>query len=424
MYPGAGFRKRDHRSSGWRLPNIEKGTAWLVYRARMKGRAGLVILGLVVLSCTGGADPATTMATIDRGSSTTVSVTTQPTAPPSTTPMVPIVDSSVLPDGPCAIDTVPGGGEATVLIGDRLYGLGADLATPRCLLEGVLGTDVEWGPAADRVRIGTSVYGADFETLTFDEGTRLEWTAPTGNRVVVISADNVTKVPLDGSENLNITFLDQTDSVAYHPAGTHLLAVGTDVFGQYGLWFASNDGVNFVLVAFDEEATIADPVWSWLNEPLFVARHRDGRTHVHRVELVDGNFEGPILVETSDEIDLLMASAFDPMMMAYRLRGEAGARCVEGSSAAVSGVDLPQPLASYTSTPVGWLSAERLLVLAFPDGCDSPGDLWWFSAGFCPGSTYGAELLITGVDGAAARESFPVAPPSPDFTGVIDPAPA
>ena len=395
----------------------------------MKGLADLVILGLVAAACTGGSGPATTVATTQPSGSTVTTattVTTQPTAPPSTTPAAdPLFDTGLLPEGPCAIDPVPEGGEPTVLVDDRLYGLGADLTAPRCLLEGGLDPDIEWGPAGDRVRIATTVHGSDFNAIEFDADSRLEWTAPTGSRIVVLSADSVTKVAVGGSDDvINITFLDETNSVAYHPAGTHLLAVGTDDFGQYGLWFAGNDGVNFTLIAFDEDATISDPVWSWLNEPLFVARHQDGRNHVHRVELVDGNFEGPVVVETSDQIDLLKASPFDPVMVAYRLRGEPGKGCVEVSTAAVSGVDLPEPLASYTSTPVGWLSAERLLVLAFPDGCDSPAELWWFIAGFCPGSTYGAELLVTGVDGAAAREAVPVAPPSPDFTGVIDPAPA
>ena len=63
-------------------------------------------------------------------------------------------------------------------------------------------------------------------------------------------------------------------------------------FGQYGLWFGGNDGVNFQLIAFDEGATIAEPEWSWLNEPLFVANHGDDHWHIHRVELVDGHFQG------------------------------------------------------------------------------------------------------------------------------------
>lgn len=351
--------------------------------------------------------------------------TSQPELTSTTTfSQEPTFDLATLPTGPCSLDAPTASGEVTVLVGDRLYGLGADLASPRCLLEGDMSPDLAWGPAADRIRVGNTVYGTDFEPIVFADDSTLEWTAPTGSRVVVIDGDAVTKVAVDGSADINVKFLTSTEAVAYHPAGTHFLAVGTDTFGQYGLWFADNDGVNFVLLAFDEDATISDPTWSWLNEPLFVARHLDGRSHIHRVELVDGNFEGPIVVETADEIDRLMASPFDPVMLGYRLRGEAGSICVAGSTAAVSGVDLPSPLADQASTPVGWLSGERLLILAFPDGCDSPADLWAFSAGFCPGSTYGAELLVSGVDGAAAREAVPVAPPSPDFGGVIDPAPA
>jgi hypothetical protein len=90
----------------------------------------------------------------------------------------------------------------------------------------------------------------------------------------------------------------------------------------------------------------------------------------------------------------------------------------------VNGIDVPEPVASMTSTPVGWLSTERLLLLTYPNGCDSPADLWSFSAGFCPGSVYGVTPVISGVDAAGAREAAPIPPPPPDFTGIIDPGPA
>lgn len=383
----------------------------------------MAVIGLLVVSCASGTDgdASTSSVTTDSVSPTS---STQPAHTTTTTPVAPLVDISDLPQGSCEIGAVPDGGEPTVLVGDRLYGLGADLETPRCLLEGVMSSDIEWGPLADRLRVGTDVYGTGREAQSFGDGVELEWTAPTGTKVVVIAGNALTKVALDGGGEENIKFLDMTNAVAYHPAGTHLLAVGTDAFGQYGLWFASNDGVNYVLMAFDEDAEIFDPTWSWLNEPLFVAGHGDGHWHIHRVELVDGNFEGPIVFESTDPIDLLMASPYDPVMLGYRLNGEQGESCVEGSTAAVTGVDLPSPLDRFTSAPIGWLSAERLLILAYPDGCDSHAELWSFSAGFCPGSIYGAELLISGVDGAAAREAVPMAPPSPDFTGIIEPAPA
>lgn len=389
----------------------------------VKGRSVLVLVALLAVSCSAGTDVGNTTSSPVETKLSQPS-TTQPAPTSTTTSLVPAFDVSTLPPGDCGIDAPPVGGEPTVVVGDRLYGLGADLETPRCLLGGIESSDIEWGPAADRVRVGNDVHGPEFGTLSFEDRATLEWTAPTGTKVVVITGDTLTKVPLDGSEVENIKFLDNTEAVAYHPAGTHLLAIGTDVFGQYGLWFAGNDGVDFVLLAADEAATLTDPVWSWLNDPLFVARHSDGHSHIHRVEMVEGDFQGPILVDSTDAIDLMTTSPFDPVMFGYRLRGGEGASCVDGSAATVGGVDLPEPLAGYTSTPVGWLSSERLLILAYPEGCGTPADLWSFSAGFCPGSTYGAELLMTGIDGAAPREAVPPAPPSPDFTDVIDPAPA
>lgn len=392
----------------------------------MRGLPALVVLGLVTVACSGpSAD--TTFSTSPRSDSTTSSTTsiststtsTSPTTVPDLTPLF----TGDLPDGPCAIDEAPDDGEPTVMVGSRLYGLGSDLRTPRCLLEDVTSADIEWGPLADRVRVGNTVYGG-FQTRIFDEAVQLEWTAPTGSRLVVVSTDSVMKIPVDGSAPENIRFLDETEEIAYHPAGTHLLAIGTDIFGQYGLWFAGNDGVDFVLLAFDEDAIVSDAAWSWLNEPLFVAGHSDRTWHIHRVELVDGSFEGPVEVEADLPIDRLMPSPYDPVMLAYRTGGLRGVNCVDGSKATVRELDLPEPLSSYTSTPIGWLTNKRLLVLAFPEGCESPGELWLFNAGFCPGSTYGADLVMSGVEGAAARQAVPPAPPSPDFTEVIDPAPA
>lgn len=68
-----------------------------------------------------------------------------------------------------------------MLVGDRLYGLGADLATPHCLLDDITSADIDWGPLADRVRVCDSIYGG-FQTRTFSEAVHLEWTAPTGSR--------------------------------------------------------------------------------------------------------------------------------------------------------------------------------------------------------------------------------------------------
>jgi hypothetical protein len=243
--------------------------------------------------------------------------------------------------------------------------------------------------------------------------------------IVAISPGRVWKVGVDDPGETDITFLAETDDLAYHPAGLHVLALGTNPEGQYGLWLASNEGEDPLLLAFDEGAKMSDPAWTWLGEPIFAAQHAEGVWHIHRVELTaEGSLDGPEIVELSTSIDRVQPSPFDPVMLAYLTGADGGDECVAGASVAVNSIDLPEPLASWTTAPVGWLSAERLLVMAYPDGCGQPGDLWSFSAGFCPGSVYGVFPLVEGVDGAAAREALPEPPPPPDFTGIIDPAPA
>ncbi len=385
-----------------------------------------VLVGMVSVACTGGVvDPPATISS-DSTTPTSELAGTTSTSEATTTTTTVAVSFPVLafPDGPCQLDRPEVDGEVTVLIGTLLYALGPDSSSPRCLLDRVASADLRWNPTGTALVIGTTAVGPDFE-YSPPEATGLSWTHPTGSSVVAFTADRLWKVAIDNGTETDITFLATTDAVAYHPAGEHLLAIGTDFTGQYGMWLATNQGTDPLLLAFDEGAILSDPAWTWLGEPIFVAVHDDGMSHIHRVELTaEGGFDGPIIVESDEALDMLIPSPFDPIMLAYRTAGTPGARCVEGAHVAVSNVDVPEPLNSWTTNPVGWLPGERLLVMAYPDGCESPGDLWSFSPGLCPGSVYGAFPVIAGVDGAATRAPVPAPPPPPDFTGVIDPAPA
>jgi hypothetical protein len=363
--------------------------------------------------------PATTVSPATTAATTTLVATTLVT---TTTTAFPQVELPV--GGPCAIDAVPQDGEITVVVGVRLYGLGEDNATPRCLVDGVTSRDIEWGPEGDRLRIGNTIITPS-RTFSVDGALSLVWTTPTGKRIVDVAGDTVEKIDVDGSATDDITFLQQTTALAYHPAGTHVLAVGDDGAGQYGLWLANNEGEGPLLIASDAGAQVLDPAWTWLGEPVFVAAHSLGPWHIHRVDITeDGALEGPILVETTVPLDHLLPSPFDPVLIAYRDSASADVACTDGSHANVMGVDMPEPLASMTTSPVGWLSTERLLVLANPDGCGSPGQLWVFTAGFCPGSEYGVAPVIDEIDAAAARSIAPEPPQPPDFSGAADSAPA
>lgn len=383
-----------------------------------------VLVGMVSVACTGGAvDPPATISS-DSTTPTSELAGTTSTSEGTTTTVAVSFPVLAFPDGPCQLDKPQADGEVTVLIGTTLYALGPDSSSPRCLLEGVTSADLRWNPTGTALIIGTTAVGADFD-YSPPAATGLSWTYPTGSSVVALTPDRLWKVAIDNGVETDITFLATTDAVAYHPAGEHLLAIGTDFTGQYGMWLATNQGTDPLLLAFDEGAILSDPAWTWLGEPVFVATHDDGMSHIHRVELTaEGGFDGPIIVESDMALDMLIPSPFDPIMLAYRTAGTPGAGCVDGARVAVSNVDVPEPLNSWTTSPVGWLPGERLLVLAYPEGCDSPPDLWSFSPGLCPGSVYGALPVIAEVDGAATRAPVPTPPPPPDFTGVIDPAPA
>lgn len=391
----------------------------------MKRLAPIVGLALLAAACAGDSVTtttftATTTITTEESTSTTFPAATTTTAEP-TTPSFPNVELPT--DAPCALDEVPDGGEAAVIVDGRLYGLGADGISARCLADNV-DQDIQFGPQGDRLRTGNTVL-TDSRMINLPSASSFDWTAPTGSRVLAVSSDRLWKVSTDDLTETDITFLTETESAAYHPAGEHLLAIGTNSDGQYGLWLATNQGEEPLLLAFDELAAMSDPAWTWLGEPLFIAKHTGGPWHIHRVELnSEGALDGPIIVELDESIDMLTPARYDAILLAFRTGGTSGSHCVEGSHVKVNGVDLPEPIASLTSTPIGWLSTERLLLMTYPNGCDAPGDLWSFSAGFCPGSVYGAFPVISGIDGAAAREAAPPPPPPPDFTGIIDPGPA
>lgn len=397
----------------------------MIYISEMKLRVLLAVFSLVAAACTGEVIPPTSTAvqTTTTGppisnTSTSVGITTSTIGVPE----FPVLELPV--EGECDLGDASVGGEATVLVGGRLYGLGADDVTPRCLLDDVASLDVVWGPMADRLRSGNEVV-LGTERFAVGAASGYEWTAPAGSSLVAYSGTRLWKIAVDDQSETDVTFLADTVDVAYHPSGEHLLALGTDPDGQYGLWLATNQGTDPLLLAFDEGATMFDPAWTWLGEPVFAAEHNDGSWHIHRVDITaEGGLDGPIIVESDVPIDMLTPSPFDPIMLAYRMSGMPGVSCVDGAHVAVSNVDVPEPLNQWTTTPVGWLSGERLLVLAYPEGCEGSADLWSFSPGFCPGSVYGVFPMLREVDGAAAREPFPLPPPPPDFTGIIDPAPA
>ena len=389
----------------------------------MRGR--LAVLIVVVTACSATPiEPTSTTLNETTTSTLAPSTTTTPGATTSTTAVADALVDEFPAAAPCDLGTTPVEGEITVVLGGRLYGIDRETGDVRCLIDNMETTDFSWGPQGDRLRIGTNALTPDGDVSLPPSGS-YEWTAPTGKSVMLVEAGGLSKVAVDGSGTDDITFLAITEAAVYHPSGTRVLAIGTDFNDQYGLFMASNTGTDPTLLAFDEGAVMTEPGWTGAGEPIFVAAHADGPWHVHKVVVTaDGALEGPILEEGEFAIDRLMASAHDPLLVAFRRAAASAPGCIADGRTTVIGVDLPEPLASMTTVPSGWLPGERLLVLSYPGGCENAADLWLFSAGFCPGSTYGASLIATSIDAAGARTMAPPPPPVIDVGTIIDPAPA
>ncbi|MDH4117802.1 MAG: hypothetical protein OEX04_04745 [Acidimicrobiia bacterium] len=387
---------------------------------------GTLVASCAIAACSEAAPSTTTPSTIPATPTTSTSQpsSTTTTAPATTTSADTITALvTTLPNGTCDLGRPLPEGEFTVAVAGRLYGVSADAGSVRCLLDDAP-LELSWSPVATSFLSGNRVITPSGE-IPLDAAASYEWTQPTGQKVVLVTPGSVTKRTLDDGSIEDITFLDVTDEVAYHPAGTHLLAIGSHPDGRYGLWFATNAGADETLFAADEGAVLASAAWTGSGEPVFVARHDDAHSHIHRVEISEsGTLEGPSIVDSENHLDMVLPSAHDPLLIAYRESGAPGLGCVEGGHARVVGIDLPEPLVSMTSVPVGWVDGERLLVMSYPAGCAEPGRAWVFSAGFCPGSEYGAVPLIDDVTAAAVRIPSPPPPPVPEVGSIIDPAPA
>ncbi len=395
----------------------------------MTTRAWWPALALVIVACTGGAST-TTRPLPGPPPTTAPPATAAPTtsAPTTTVPAIePLVGA--LPQGPCAMDPVLAGGEAAIVSGGLLLGLSHDGVTVRCLADGMSGVrSLAWGPVGDRVLYDSTILLADgtHHPIAQAPDRTPSWTAPTGIRIVSIVDGQPVKTEVDGSAPELIGFLEKHDELVYHPAGTHYVTTGTQPDGEYGLWLARNDGQAWVLAAADESAVLTSPGWTADGHIVFVAHHED-RYDLHRIfRSEDGSMYEQLDLESGQKwLGQVMASPYNPALVAYAEGGADAEGCSDGRMARVSGVDLPQPLDAVTSLPIGWLPDDRLVVAVYPNGCDGLIDVWVFTSGFCPGTEYGAEFLVADAEAVSARVAMPPPPPSPDdFSNLPDPAPA
>lgn len=395
----------------------------------------IIALAVAVAACTGGTEPAPTTAGSPPETTTATSAAASPTtvptltlAPPTTLPRTtaaPVDDGSlvgvvVTDPTTCALGEPPAvdAPEVTFVSDGFLVAATADGRSVRCIAPFETQTHLVWGPYGDRLLAGTTRVAAD-ESFAGGIGPDATFTRPTGRNLVWVEDGRLWKSGFDGSDVRDISFLGTHVAVAYHPAGVEIATAGVDDAGHHGVWVARNDGTEATRVVRAEDAMISEVVFSensgfFLS---FIATRPDGASHVHELTLVgeDGTavhneFDASIALETTttltglranpwtDEIALTEGSCDDP----------------DGPRARLTWSDepvFPEPAATEA---VGWIAASRLLVVALPEGCEGPRDLWIVDTD----AASDEELLVRNVGPAVAVRA--VLPEPPLALGNID----
>jgi hypothetical protein len=279
----------------------------------------------------------------DRPPAASPATVTSTTTPSTTAPTETVATFEA---STCALGTAPAAGEITFVRAGQLLGVASDGSGLRCLIADNT-TVPQWNGTGDRA--------------LFDP--TLVLSRPTGKSVLRIEDGHLLKRPTDGGVETDISFLSVTKSVAYHPRGEHIVAVGNNG-GDDGIYVATNMGTGAKLVTADESAAKIDQLtWTASGALVFAADH-GGHTHLHRLEFP--SLRLTTVTEVDGSIGAVAASRFDGAGLAWSevTDGRCSLRINRGGR-----VVAPPPEAS-SAAPVGWLPGGVLVVR---DGCEASG---------------------------------------------------
>lgn len=310
-------------------------------------------------------------------------------APP--TSAVLLSDSAVpligaVPDGQCAFSDAIDGGEVTFVVGDHLIGASVDGITLRCLaaLTTAQRSPARWSPIANRVLLGndTIIDITGTRPARFDPaGPRAEWEYPNGDNLIAPSASGFTvtrRAALDTSQQSDVTFLASTTQVISHPSGQLLIAVGTARDRSRGIFIASPQGQTMrpVLLLRTAKVNIADVAADPAGDSLYFVDSSGSNFRVRRLTLTDLSVAD---IATVQDPAQQLTPGVEPGSVAWRAglcNSIAETYALDSQSAKPVLVGTRPPMKGKSISPVGWLDASRLVVIARPIGCDGPGDIW------------------------------------------------
>jgi hypothetical protein len=282
---------------------------------------------------------------------------------------------------------------------------------------------LEWGPNGDRVIVDRhSLFrNGTVYTLAEQEREDLEWSRPTGKSVIYVARDGrLLKTNAQGGAPIDISFLEEHESVTYHPSGTHIAVVGRDGEGTYGIFFATNLGQDPRLIARGEKASLIENlVFSHDGDHLYFDAQHPRRYHLHEVVL-DTSTTG-VTDLTFKTLEKFGAGFTQPVVSPFggHVAVAYGDCSVGKANLYLTGpgtkslaVDDPQ-LADSSLGPVGWLPNGNLVAIAYPAGyCGTVNDLYVISDS-------AAMLVARDVQAQAVRLLLPPAPDPPGQTSEV-----
>jgi hypothetical protein len=365
------------------------------------------LTGVMVAGCARtAAPPPETMIPLvppaDLPVSTPAPTTTQA---PSSDPNDPIIGT--VPDLECAFGAQLVGGEITFVVGDRVIGTSLDGEQVRCLttLRPEQRGPISWSPRTDRALLNTA-YVLDTEGIRqtgFDaSNTRVRWELPAGTALFAPTSSGRTLVRRDAADatRSEITFLERTTAATWIPAGTGILAAGEDD-GVSGIWLdrVVTDGDPQALVTLaDDDTEIAEIAVDGGGDAVYLITVDDVSVDVLRVSLTELTVV-ELFSEQAPSLQLTTGPVAGALAWKVGLcNSVTTTRVRDQRSGAIVQVGVGTPLDGLSVGPVGWVDANRLVVIARPLGCDGPGDVWIWN--LLDGS---ATLLVKFVEFPATR---------------------
>jgi hypothetical protein len=282
--------------------------------------------------------------------------------------------------------------------GDKVMGLGNGTSEAVCLYQSKEPiTTLQWSPVGDRLLVGsTTVVTPDGAVPSgFAAGDDVRWSLAMGKSLLGRLADGTLRkhtfdpVSSKYTADRSVSFLDDHETVIYHPAGKHIFAIGTGAepggnAKQVGVWFADNLGLKRKIAIRDIDALdISEPAFDGTGSSFFfIAKHKT-HNHVHLYSTSTSKFS--VAIDRPEPISNLVVQQAYGSTAAVQVGSCRGTKPTTIASSSL--IDNKQMSFTFTDSeihpefadrwlmPVALPMGRQMLFLSRPNGCIGPATL-------------------------------------------------